>query len=430
MTADRYQLLPPLGDEAFAALRESIAERGVLVPVEVDETGAVLDGHHRIRAWDELRADGVRVPDYPRVVRAGLTETEKRQVVRALNLARRHLSQRERRTLIADAIRDDPQASDRRIAVVLGVSHPTVAAVRSGLVEAGEVERFTTRVDTRGVERPASQPATKPAPGILVRGARDERRARDALAAIGNEAPSRLIDLRAAERHARKAGYERLRTSATPTDRAEGSRWELRAGDFSTVLDDIGPGSVDLFYTDPPYVDAFGERWRDLSALGARVLRPGGVAVFYVGHHDLPGVLGQLCEHLSWLWHFSLVQPGRESRFMATNVHNGHRDLLVFTNGAYKPRRWLRDTMVSTTRADKSLHPWQQGLEAPRYWIDVLSPPDGLVLDPCVGSGTFGVAALMAGRRFLGVDIDPTTLAIGAQRLAKMGEGGNEDPAS
>lgn len=420
--ADRYQLLPTLDDEAFASLKASVAERGVLVPVEVDETGAVLDGHHRIRAWEELRAEGVRLPDYPRAVRAGLSEVEKRQLVRALNLARRHLSQRERRALVADAIRDDPQASDRRIALVLGVSHPTVAAVRAELVEAGEVERFTTRVDARGVERPATQPP-KPAPAILVRGARDERRAREALAAIGDEAPSRLIDLKAAERQARKADYERLRASATPTDHAAGSRWELRAGDFADVLDDVEAGSVDLIFCDPPYTDEFAERWRDLSALGARVLRPGGVAVFYIGHHNLPEVVDQLREHLRWLWHIAIVQPGRESRFMGTHVHNGHRDLLAFTNGPYTPRRWVRDTIVARNPADKSLHPWQQGIEAPAYLIDVLSDPDGLVLDPCVGSGTFGVAALMAGRRFLGVDADPTTLAIASQRLAKIGAG-------
>lgn len=419
--ADRYQLLPTLDDEAFASLKASIAERGVLVPVEVDETGNILDGHHRMRAWEELRAEGVRLPDYPRAVRAGLSETEKRQLVRALNLARRHLTQRERRALVADAIRDDPQASDRRIAVALGVSPTTVGAVRAELVEAGDVSNLDTRVDARGVERPATQPP-KPAPAILVRGARDERRAREALAAIGDEAPSRLIDLKAAERQARKAGYERLRANAKPTDHAAGSRWELRAGDFAEVLDDMAPGSVDLIYTDPPYTDEFAERWRDLSALGARVLRPGGAAVFYIGHHNLPEVVDQLREHLRWLWHVVVVQPGRESRFMGAHVHNGHRDLLVFTNGPYRPRRWVRDTMISTTAVDKALHPWQQGIEAPAYLIDVLSEPDALVLDPCVGAGTFGVAALMAGRRFLGVDADPTTLAIATERLATIGD--------
>jgi len=40
---------------------------------------------------DEL-IEGIKVPDYPRLIRAGLTEAQKRNHVRALNLLRRHLS--------------------------------------------------------------------------------------------------------------------------------------------------------------------------------------------------------------------------------------------------------------------------------------------------------------------------------------------------
>ena len=419
MTGDPWQLLPDLSTDEFEALKADIAEHGVVVPVEVDEHGDLLDGHHRVRAWSELRAEGVKVPDYPRVVRAGLSDAEKRQLVRALNLARRHLSAEGRRALIADAIRDDPGASDRRVAVALGVSPTTVGTVRAELVDAGEVSRLDTRTDRHGVERPASQPVRRPA--VIARSARDERRAVDALASMGDEAPPRLLDLRTAERGARPADYQRMRNATEPTDTAAGDRWELRAGDFATVLDDIEPGSVDLVFTDPPYTDDFDGRWVDLSALSARLLAPGGVAVFYVGHHNMPIVVDQLCRHLSWVWHVAVVQPGAESRFMGTHVHNGHRDLLVLANGTYRPRRWLRDTYTVTGRPDKTLHPWQQSPDTPAYLIDVLCPHDGIVLDPCVGSGTFGAAALTAGRRFLGCDVDPVTIGVARDRLASLG---------
>jgi len=42
-----YQLLPPLSEEEYQSLRADIAEHGVLIPVELDEFGNVLDGHHR-----------------------------------------------------------------------------------------------------------------------------------------------------------------------------------------------------------------------------------------------------------------------------------------------------------------------------------------------------------------------------------------------
>ena len=48
--------------------------------------------------------------------------------------------------------------------------------------------------------------------------------------------------------------------------------------------------------------------------------------------------------------------------------------------------------------------------------------PDGLILDPFMGSGTTGVAALQAGRRFIGVEIDPAHFATACARIEKKAE--------
>jgi len=57
----------------YAALLHDIAERGVLTPIDLDEQGHILDGHHRIRACGELG-----VVDLPVFVRSGLSEHEER----------------------------------------------------------------------------------------------------------------------------------------------------------------------------------------------------------------------------------------------------------------------------------------------------------------------------------------------------------------
>ena len=44
---EKYQVMPSMPLEQFAALKADIAERGVLVPIDVDEHGHILDGHHR-----------------------------------------------------------------------------------------------------------------------------------------------------------------------------------------------------------------------------------------------------------------------------------------------------------------------------------------------------------------------------------------------
>ena len=56
-----YQIMPPLTAAEYAALKADIAEHGVLVAVEMDEEGNVLDGHHRVRACQELACNQTAV---------------------------------------------------------------------------------------------------------------------------------------------------------------------------------------------------------------------------------------------------------------------------------------------------------------------------------------------------------------------------------
>jgi len=92
-----YQLLRPLSEAEYAALKASIAERGVLVPVELDEKGKVLDGHHRLRICREI---GLK--DYPTIIRPGFSEPEKRAHILTLNADRRQLTVEDRRKLVAE----------------------------------------------------------------------------------------------------------------------------------------------------------------------------------------------------------------------------------------------------------------------------------------------------------------------------------------
>ena len=97
MADDRWQLLPPLSDDEFRALKADIAAQGVLVPLVIDEdTGEVIEGHHRLKAWTELRAEGVKVPDYPKQVVRFANDDDRVAFVVAANLFRRHLTREQR----------------------------------------------------------------------------------------------------------------------------------------------------------------------------------------------------------------------------------------------------------------------------------------------------------------------------------------------
>src|SRR5262249_42384430 len=81
----QYQLMPKLREEEYKALEADISKRGVLVAVEKDDAGCILDGHNRAEIAERLGKD------YPVIVRTFASEQEKREHVLKINLARRHL---------------------------------------------------------------------------------------------------------------------------------------------------------------------------------------------------------------------------------------------------------------------------------------------------------------------------------------------------
>jgi len=162
VTDSGYQLMPALLPDEFEYLKADIQAHGVRIPIEVDEHHNVLDGHHRVRACYELD-----IKEIPAIVRAGLTEPQKRAHIRALNLARRHLNQEQRRALIEQQLRESPEASDRKVAKDLGVDHGTVGTVRDQLQSTGEIPQLEKRVGADGRKRAnpkTAAPSPSPSP--------------------------------------------------------------------------------------------------------------------------------------------------------------------------------------------------------------------------------------------------------------------------
>jgi len=144
-----YQLFPDLTPEEYNELKEDIISRGVQIPIELDDIGNVLDGHNRLKICKELG-----ISDYPTITRFDLTEEEKKLHIRKLNLARRHLSQDQKRKLINQQLKETPQLSDRRIAKGLGIDHKTVGTARQDLEGCGEIPHIKEIIDTIGRKQP------------------------------------------------------------------------------------------------------------------------------------------------------------------------------------------------------------------------------------------------------------------------------------
>jgi ParB-like chromosome segregation protein Spo0J len=178
LSLGRFQLFSPLSDERYQALKSAIAKDGVLVAVEIDQNGQVLDGHHRIKAWNELRAEGVKVADYPRMIRTFDNDDDREEHAAKLNAHRRDVStENKKRNALRWRQRGWPY---RRIADALAVNHETIR--RWMPEEESGVARATPEHPTRVTGADGkSYAATKPKPAVMATSAKEQERALDAL---------------------------------------------------------------------------------------------------------------------------------------------------------------------------------------------------------------------------------------------------------
>lgn len=69
-------------------------------------------------------------------------------------------------------------------------------------------------------------------------------------------------------------------------------------------------------------------------------------------------------------------------------------------------------------RNDGNIHPTVKPTELMRYLCRLITPPNGIVLDPFMGSGSTGKGAILEGFDFIGMELDPEYFEIAKARIA------------
>lgn len=208
-------------------------------------------------------------------------------------------------------------------------------------------------------------------------------------------------------------------------------RFEIRLGDFQEIGQAMRPESVDVIVTDPPYGKEFLPFYAPLSAFAAKVLKPGGFCVVLSGQAHLPKVMASLSEHLKYWWTAAYFHDGPAAGpIWQRKVLCRWKPLLWFVKDKYEGR-WIED-LVRSRAKDKEHHPLGQSVCGMLEVMQAFTSLGQLVCDPCCGAGTTGVAALMLGRRFLGIDRSRESISTAAKRLiaAAHGKDGRLKPFS
>lgn len=409
--------MPDLSEDEFAELKADICERGVLVPVEYDELGNILDGHHRVRACQELG-----IADWPRLVRAGMTDDEKAEHALTLNLARRHLSREQRQELVA-TLRQRGW-SLRRIATRLGVTHPTVLEDLSD--PGGRSLPPPTVTGSDGKRYPATRPTT-----AFAATAEEQAAVLPFLAEVPSGAvvaasdvtrtPAQVLrearEIKSKRREERRQERDEAREQAMAEAVQLPDRLRLIHADFRLCME-VADGTVDLVFTDPPYGEDALQLWHDLAEWTARKLRDGGLLLTYSGQVFLPAVVDALREHLEYRWTAGVYHTGGHQQVWRDRVWCQWKPVLLFSKGTPREHDWFLD-MYHGEKGEKDLHEWSQGEAEARYFIERLTEPGMLVVDPMCGSGTIARAANDLTRLALGIELDDARYQAAVARVSK-----------
>ena len=229
----------------------------------------------------------------------------------------------------------------------------------------------------------------------------------------------------------------------------------LYLGDCRDVLPPLDE-RADLLVTDPPYKVTSGGKNRNGDA-------PAGG---WLGDYDNGGEIVPVIPWESWLPLIPAALVDQAHAYIFTNDRNEadariaaeaaglvfHR-LLVWDKGTAVPNRWYQQTceFVLFMRQGKAFrindpssksfarlaqvdesgtttarpHPTEKPVPLCEHYVKNSTRAGGLVLDPFMGSGTTGVAAIRAGRRFVGIEIDVKWFDAACRRIgATFGEPG------
>jgi hypothetical protein len=156
-------LFPLMSEDELRELGENIKANGMLSPIILHQ-GMLLDGRNRLDAMEsvDIKFDW---KDVPRCSGGLYDEVDPYDFVVSANLHRRHLTNEQKRELIAKVLKAKPEVSNAVIAKQVRANDKTVAKVRHKLESTSEIPKLEKTTGADGKQRKSramGAPESKP----------------------------------------------------------------------------------------------------------------------------------------------------------------------------------------------------------------------------------------------------------------------------
>lgn len=229
---------------------------------------------------------------------------------------------------------------------------------------------------------------------------------------------------------------------------------ELMQGNCLELMSELPDSSVDMIMCDLPYgttackwdsILPFDKLWKQYRRIAKEK-----AAIVLTASQPFTTMLAASnlgMFRYTWVW-----EKTRPTGFQNANKMpmRSHEDVLVFfkKRGTYNPQglqdcgsvnrrgspgeNWQRNpNVVNEYKQEKrgyprtvikfasegGFHPTQKPVSLMEYLIRTYTNEGDVVLDNCMGSGTTGVACINTGRRFIGMELDPTYFEVARKRI-------------
>lgn len=231
----------------------------------------------------------------------------------------------------------------------------------------------------------------------------------------------------------------------------------LMNSDCLAAMSKLQESSVDLILTDPPYnLGKFMEKratnlhrmrdnffgaagWDDMEfdeweksmdsffAAAAKVMKKGGSMIVFMAIIKVESIINLAQKHgfyykTTGIWHKRNPMPRNMNLHFVNSteawvyfVFKAHTG--TFNNDGKVLHDFVETSVTPSGERKYGKHPTQKPVALMEHFVSTLSNEGDLVLDPFMGSGSTGVAAVKLGRNFTGIELDEKYIEIARQRI-------------
>jgi DNA modification methylase len=193
---------------------------------------------------------------------------------------------------------------------------------------------------------------------------------------------------------------------------------QIYQGDCRELSRHIPDHSIDLIFTDPPYLKEYLYLYDWLADEAPRVLKPNGFLLTYVGGYWKDKVMTSLGRNMEYFYDYIVWEPEYGPILWQRKTITRCKSIMAYrqVGSIGLPRTTVLGVWLGSEQ-DKRYHVWGQDESEARYFIDCFSKRGDLVLEPFSGGGTTPAICKLINRSFVAFEIDPSAADVSRSRV-------------